>query len=111
MIDWNRVRNLRDEIGTDAFEEVVALFIEEVETEIEKLRAPDETLDIEAQLHFLKGSALNLGFGDFSDLCHRGEGTAGTGRAADVNLEEILDCFDRSKTAFLAGLTAEVVAA
>jgi len=111
MIDWNRVRNLRDEIGTDAFEEVVELFLEEVEIEIEKLRAPDGVVDIGAQLHFLKGSALNLGFADFSDLCHRGEGAAGAGRGAEVNLAEILDCFDRSKVAFLAGLTAEVVAA
>jgi HPt (histidine-containing phosphotransfer) domain-containing protein len=111
MIDWNRVRNLRDEIGTDAFEEVVELFLEEVETEIEKLRAPDAALDIGAQLHFLKGSALNLGFADFSDLCDRGEGAAGTGLASEVDLAEILDCFDRSKAAFLAGLTAEVVAA
>jgi len=68
-------------------------------------------VDIGAQLHFLKGSALNLGFADFSDLCHRGEGAAGAGRGAEVNLAEILDCFDRSKVAFLAGLTAEVVAA
>ncbi len=111
MIDWNRVRNLRDEIGADAFEEVVDLFLEEVETEIEKLRTPDEALDIEAQLHFLKGSALNLGFADFSDLCHRGEGAAGLGKAADVDLGKVLDCFDRSKAAFLAGLTAEVIAA
>ncbi|WP_297769339.1 Hpt domain-containing protein [uncultured Roseovarius sp.] len=109
MIDWNRVRNLRDEIGIDAFEEVVDLFIEEVETEIEKLRTPDEALDIEAQLHFLKGSALNLGFADFSDLCHRGEGAADKGLAAEVDLVEILNCFDRSKAAFLTGLTPEVI--
>lgn len=35
MIDWTRVDELRDEIGTDCFDEVVELFIEEVETEID----------------------------------------------------------------------------
>jgi len=111
MIDWNRVRNLRDEIGADAFGEVVEIFLEEVETEIERLRAPDQALDVEAQLHFLKGSALNLGFADFSALCDRGEGAIGTGLSAQVELTEILECFDRSKAAFLAGLRAEVMAA
>ncbi|MEQ8901049.1 MAG: Hpt domain-containing protein [Roseovarius sp.] len=111
MIDWNRVRNLRDEIGTDAFEEVVELFLEEVETEIDRLRAPCEALDIEGQLHFLKGSALNLGFVAFSDLCHAGEATAAAGQGERVDLTDILSCFDQSKAAFLAGLMADVMAA
>jgi HPt (histidine-containing phosphotransfer) domain-containing protein len=111
MIDWDRVRNLRDEIGADAFEEVVDLFLEEVQTEIDRLRAPREALDIEGQLHFLKGSALNLGFIAFSDLCHVGEAAAAAGQGGRVDLTEILCCFEQSKAAFLAGLTAEVMAA
>ncbi len=108
MIDWDHVRKLRDEIGTGAFEEVVDLFLDEVETEITKLRAPLGTLDLEAQLHFIKGSALNLGFADVSELCQTGETAASDGRADTANLDELLDCFDRSKAAFLAGLGAEV---
>lgn len=111
MIDWDRVRDLRDELGADAFEEVVDLFLEEVETEIETLRVPDESVDLEAQLHFLKGSALNLGFTDFSALCLRGERTTASGQATMVDLAEILSCFDRSKAAFLTGLPTEVIAA
>lgn len=108
MIDWDHVRKLRDEIGADAFEEVVELFLYEVETEIAKLCTPPGMRDIEAQLHFIKGSALNLGFADLSELCQKGEAATFGGQANTVNLPELLDCFDRSKAAFLAGLGQEV---
>ncbi|MEI4232635.1 Hpt domain-containing protein [Roseovarius sp. D22-M7] len=108
MIDWDHVRELRDEIGTDAFEEVVEMFLDEVETEIGKLRAPPADLDLEAQLHFIKGSALNLGFSEFSELCQSGEAQAARGGGEAVKLREILASFDRSKAVFLAGLGAEV---
>jgi hypothetical protein len=108
MIDWDHVRELRDEIGADAFEEVVEMFLDEVETEIAKLRAPPDGLDLEAQLHFIKGSALNLGFSEFSQLCQGGEALAAGGGSDTVNLGEILASFERSKAAFLADLGAEV---
>ncbi|MGM0659546.1 MAG: Hpt domain-containing protein [Pseudomonadota bacterium] len=111
MIDWDHVRKLRDEIGADAFEEVVEMFLDEVETEIETLRAPPGARDLEVQLHFIKGSALNLGFAEFAALCQKGEAAASGGQADTVNLTEVLDCFDRSKAAFLAGLKAEVTTA
>lgn len=110
MIDWSRVQDLRDEIGADAFAEVVELFLEEVDTEIDKLRQRATTLDLEGQLHFLKGSALNLGFAAFSDLCHRGEQAAATGRSDTINLPEVLLCYERSKSAFLAGIDRVAVA-
>jgi HPt (histidine-containing phosphotransfer) domain-containing protein len=111
MIDWDQVRKLRDEIGADAFGEVVDLFLEEVETEIAKLRAPPPTLDLEAQLHFIKGSALNLGFAEFAELCQRGEAAAAGGQADSVDLTGVLDCFDRSRAAFMASLRSEMMAA
>ena len=102
MIDWIRVTELRDEIGAEDFDEVVALFLEEVETEIDALRvgvAPDQ---LEAKLHFLKGSALNLGFAEFSALCQSGESAA---EAYDlIDLPATLGSFDRSKSEFLGGL-------
>ena len=36
MIDWSRVNELRDEVGAEDFEEVVELFLEEVEEVIEE---------------------------------------------------------------------------
>ncbi|SHJ85659.1 Hpt domain-containing protein [Shimia gijangensis] len=104
MIDWNRVNELRDEIGRDDFAEVVDLFLEEVEQVIGKLRdAPDfDTLG--EDLHFLKGSALNLGFRGFSILCQAGETASGEGTARAVDIGQILNIYDQSKTEFQKNL-------
>ncbi len=63
MIRWERVNELRDEVGADDFKEVVDLFLEEVEEVIERLRDSPDPTRFEEDFHFLKGSALNLGFG------------------------------------------------
>jgi HPt (histidine-containing phosphotransfer) domain-containing protein len=102
MIDWTRVRELRNEIGEEDFAEVVALFLEEVEEVVTRLRAMPDPATLESDLHFLKGSALNLGFQQFGERCQAGETAAGAGRADQVDLAAILDCYDRSKSAFLA---------
>lgn len=104
MIDWNRVSELRDEIGPDDFGEVVELFLDEVETEIETLRVNYEKSRLESQLHFLKGSALNLGFEEFSRKCQQGETAASQGEANGVDIPNILSCYDASKTEFLGRL-------
>lgn len=104
MIDWNRVTELRDEIGAEDFGDVVEIFLEEVEEEIAKL---DDTLDaqgLESTLHFLKGSAMNLGFLVFSGLCQQGESAAASGAGDGVDLTEITNAYDASKQEFLASL-------
>lgn len=103
MIDWQRVNELRDEIGPEDFGEVVELFLEEVETVIETLRAGNRT-GLEQQLHFLKGSALNLGFSEFAALCLKGERDSAAGQSDAVDLAEILAAFDQSKVDFLSKL-------
>ncbi|WP_299684551.1 Hpt domain-containing protein [uncultured Tateyamaria sp.] len=105
MIDWQRVSDLRDEIGAEDFEEVVPLFLEEVSGVIDALSAGPDLSRLEEDLHFLKGSALNLGFEAFSNLCSAGEKAAAAGHAAAVNVPEILDCFHASKATFEAGLS------
>jgi HPt (histidine-containing phosphotransfer) domain-containing protein len=104
MIDWARIATLREEIGTDCFEEVVALFLEEVEESIARLRNGLQYADLGPELHFLKGCALNLGFCEFSTLCQAGEALCESGRETQVDLATILTSYDRSKTAFLEGL-------
>lgn len=104
MIDWERVNTLRAEIGEDDFEEVVPLFIEEVTEIIDGLRSGPDMSRLEEDLHALKGSALNLGFADFSVLCHRGEALSAKGRAEEVDVAAILDSFETSKIAFTSGL-------
>ncbi|WP_294612509.1 Hpt domain-containing protein [uncultured Roseovarius sp.] len=110
MIDWDRVQDLSDEIGPDAFGEVVELFLEEVDVEIDKLRQITDRIALESQLHFLKGSALNLGFAAFAELCHRGEVAAVAGQQNTVDIAAILTCYDRSKSMFLSDL-GRVIAA
>jgi HPt (histidine-containing phosphotransfer) domain-containing protein len=105
MIDWQRVTTLRDEIGADDFEEVVPLFLEEVEAITDELRQFSDVTTLESQLHFLKGSALSLGFAAFSTMCHDGELKAGKGRGDEVDVTAILDCYEDSKQAFLTGLS------
>lgn len=105
MIDWQRVASLRDEIGAEDFEEVVTLFLEEVSGVTDALRAGPNLGSLEEDLHFLKGSALNLGFSAFSDLCSAGESRAAAGEADAVNVTEILDCFEASKIAFDTGIS------
>ena len=104
MIDWNRVGELRDEIGAEDFGEVFELFLDEVHSVIEKLRHNPKRDDLESDLHFLKGRALNLGFATFAEKCGAGERRAATGRPDRVNLTAILDCFDLSLADFTDGL-------
>lgn len=104
MIDWTRVTTLRDEIGKEDFDEVVPLFIEEVTEITDALRNAPSLDRLEEDLHALKGSALNLGFSEFSILCHQGEAMAAAGQAGDVDLAAILNSFDASKDAFTSGL-------
>ncbi len=101
MIDWMRVTELRDEIGADDFGEVVELFLEEVEGEIAILRDGFDPAELESRLHFLKGSALNLGFTVFSDLCQRGETAAARGRHDQIDITATLAAFDASRIEFL----------
>ena len=105
MINWDRVTELRDEIGAEDFDEVVEIFLEEVEEEITKLRTVADTDALEAPLHFLKGSALNLGFATFSELCQTGETAAAAGEGDTIDLAEILNCYDASKAEFLSALS------
>ena len=103
MINWDRVTELRDEIGGEDFAEVVTLFLEEADEVA--LRLPDCTnaKPLENALHFLKGSALNLGFSDLASLCQEGERIAASG-SADFDVARVVACYDASKTAFESGL-------
>ncbi|MGR3761243.1 Hpt domain-containing protein [Roseobacteraceae bacterium NS-SX3] len=103
MIDWPRVKELRDEVGAEDFGEVVDLFLEEVEDVIGRLGRDGRT-ELEQDLHFLKGSALNLGFEEFSALCMEGERLSAQGEAASVDIDAIVARFETSKAAFLSGM-------
>ncbi|NNE88533.1 MAG: Hpt domain-containing protein [Silicimonas sp.] len=71
-MNWDRISELREEVGEDDLAEVIALFCEEVE-EVLAILANASVADIPGHLHFLKGSALNIGFDSVSTLCLREE--------------------------------------
>lgn len=110
MIEWSRVNELRDEVGADDFQEVVDLFLEEVDSVIERLKTDMQVATLEADLHFLKGSALSLGFARFSDLCASGEQKAASQHPESVDLPEVFDAFEQSKAQFLAELSTKTAA-
>lgn len=100
MIDWERVAELRSEIGADGFAEVLELFLDEVEGVALRLGQCREKL--EGDLHFLKGSAWNLGFRRFGALCQDGERQSAAGQPDDVDVAAVLACYGQSKALFMA---------
>lgn len=109
MIDWSRVRELRDEIGQDDFREVVDLFLAEVAIAIAEMKTSPPTASLRAQqMHFLKGSALNLGFRDLSRLCQAGESAALAGDVTAVTPAQIELAYSTSKADFLALLHKKI---
>lgn len=68
---------------------------------IELFRDGQGLSDLEAHLHFLKGSALNLGFAQFADLCQAGETAAAQGRSESVDLGAIITVYDSARAVFL----------
>lgn len=110
MIDWTRVTELCDEVGAEDLDEVVELFFEEVEEITNRLRAATDLTTLEADLHFLKGSALSLGFRDFAELCQTGETASARGDAIQVDVPAILKSYDASKAVFLDDLPRRMAA-
>ncbi len=110
MIDWARVTQLRDEIGAEDFAEVVELFLEEVDDAMFRLKAGSDLAQLEQDLHFLKGSALNLGFSAFSELCQMGERMAASGQAAEVDMQAIFKAYDASRDCFVTEMPEKLAA-
>ncbi len=102
MIDWDRVLELRSEIGPEDFDEVASLFLEETQEVIVQLTASNGAKALAADLHFLKGAALNLGFVTLADLCQDGERRAGSGDVS-VDLEAVKLAYASCRTAFENG--------
>jgi len=111
MIDWKRVEELRDEIGADGFVEVADMFLDEAEDAVRALLSGLPPSEIEGQLHFLKGSALNLGLSDLAAICQEGERKAAGGDGALVDTAQVAAVWQASRTSLLAGLALDAGAA
>lgn len=104
MIEWNRLAELRAEIGEDNLADVIALFLEEADEVVARIAGDLPDAQLEAELHFLKGSALNLGLQALSTLCQEGEHRAGQDDGAGVDRGQIVAVYQASKAAFLGAL-------
>jgi len=104
MIDWAQIKQLEEDIGAEDFGDVVSLFIEEVDEAIRQLQddPPNSADMLGPALHFLKGSAYNLGFKAFGDYCSDGEKLAMDGASGDVDLEQVVELYSISKDMFLS---------
>jgi len=100
VLDWNRINELRDEVGDDEFQLILELFLDEVEGVIMRL-SPLDALRLETDLHFLKGCAWSLGFAVFGCLCDAGERQAAEGHPEEVDVEALLACYSESKQALM----------
>ena len=106
MINWNQVKQLEDDVGVEDLAEVVTLFLSEVDEAIEGLEEVSKgtNKEIAEALHFLKGSAFNLGFQSFRDYCSIGESQAHAGDTSQISLSKVESLYVASKAQFLAEL-------
>lgn len=98
MIDWNRVQDLKSDFGEDDFEELLVVFLDEVETAITDFQDDGKTEEkTRSQMHFLKGCAANVGFSELASLASSiEEGGVFDGMEASVR-----QVFEQSKTALM----------
>lgn len=103
MIDWERVRELREDVGDSEFRPILELFLDEIETIVFRL-VGNRAAQMPDDFHFLTGCARNLGFRGFGDLCEELEGLAQQNRLTRQRIEAALDVYSASKQAFVSGL-------
>ena len=80
------------------------MFLEEAEEAVQALIRGLPPDAIESQLHFLKGSALNLGLAELAALCQDGERKAAQGLGAEVDTDRVADVYAASRAELMGGL-------
>ena len=105
MIDHVRLAELREEVGEDDFAEVLQLFCEEVEETLDRL-AKGVFGDLAEELHFIKGSALNIGMTEVGHLCQKAEKALRVAVGSRPDIAPIVDAFRSAKDAVLSAIPA-----
>ena len=103
MIDQTRLDELRAEIGSEDLAEVIEMFCEEVEDALSKLDGTSFENTVE-RLHFLKGSALNIGLTSVSDLCREEELRLREDPTAPPDIDKIKSVYARTKPGLIDSL-------
>jgi len=101
VIDWGRVNQLREEVGPEAFVEIAAMFLAEADVAVGSLVSGAEAAEMAADLHAIKGSALNLGFAELADLCARGEAASNAGHPDTADIPAIRRAYSEAKASFV----------
>lgn len=101
MLDWDRVNELRDEIGEEDLADVLSLFLEEVEERLGQLDA-GSSAPLADDLHFVKSSALNIGFSALAEMS-AGMETAARAGAASADIAALRSCFQSARDALQSG--------
>ncbi len=97
MIDWSQLESLKAEMG-ESFPEIVALFLEEageIVIRLEHGKDRDARM-LAADLHALKGAALNLGLDSLARRCAEGEKNAEAGQPGKIELPALIACYHDS---------------
>jgi histidine phosphotransfer protein HptB len=110
VIDWNRIDELHGDVGAADFDEVMGLFLSEVEAALGHLGDAADAAALAGSLHFLKGSALNVGFSALARLCADGEQRALGGRPGGNDIASIRQCYAASTDEFENGVKGRFAA-
>ncbi|MFN3145073.1 MAG: Hpt domain-containing protein [Paracoccaceae bacterium] len=102
MIDWNRVRELHDDVGAEDFAALVDIFLDEADEVTARLGGPPENISTD-DLHFLRGAMLNLGFRQVSALCQTLETRIAGGDRDAEGVAALLDAYKAARAEFLRG--------
>ena len=107
LVNWDRVGELEAEIGAEEFAEVVEIFLEECDGPAARLADGAAGVEgLEADLHFLRGAAMNLGLDAMAAACQSGERAAADGAGASVDRAAIAQLYGASRAALLNGAEA-----
>lgn len=101
MLNKSRIEELKAEVGHDDFIEVVVIFCEEVEETLDALPSATRT-SLPEKLHFLKGSALNIGLDAVGALCRLEEQRLNADPSAVPDIASIRAAYAASKAELLS---------
>ena len=105
MINWDRISELQAEVGEDGIADIIEIFLEEMDEGLEGLAKADQASDVLDRLHFLKGSAQNIGLDTMSALCARFEADIKTDATIQPDISAIRQALGTAKDE-LSALTA-----
>ncbi|MBL4627215.1 MAG: Hpt domain-containing protein [Roseicyclus sp.] len=80
-VDWDRLNELRADIGEEDFADVAMLFVAELQETLDGLTEQSATT---ADFHYLRGSAANLGFVTVVAACTAAEAACNSEALPDV---------------------------